>query len=308
MTEKAKKLMESAREALGAIGQNTNPSIQKFVEDEKLGEQADSLFIQLGKAYSPDPIGLAHIVKISPYANPEAFKVAFKGAVERGWMEAGENGSYTVTEKGKKAYEKLLALLNETLSSLEDKTSADLKKLISLLEKTTTAVRKTDAIKEKPAVELGKRFEPKGKASDIAWVRRHLASIFNYRDDVHVAAWAQHKVEGYVWEAFSFAWEGEAHTPAELVEKVGAFRNYDEEAYAGAYKSLVKKGWVKEVDGKFEVTEKGKALRQETEDQTDEYFGAAFTSISDEDFKELFGLLAQLAEDLKPEKEEEEAS
>jgi hypothetical protein len=304
MTENAKKLMENARAALGAIGQRTNPTIQKFVEDEGLGEQADSLFIQLGRAYDPEPIGLAHIVKISPYANPEAFTVAFKGAAERGWMEAGENGSYTVAEKGKKAYEKLLALLNKTLSSLEGKTSADLKKLISLLEKTTAAVRETDVVKEKPAVELGKRFEPKGKASDIAWVRRHIASIFNYRDDVHVAAWSQHKVEGYVWEAFSFAWEGEAHTPAELVEKVGSYRNYDEEAYAGAYKSLVKKGWLEEVDGKFEVTEEGKTLRQEVEDLTNEYFEAAFASISDKDFKELFGLLAQLAEDLKPEEEE----
>jgi DNA-binding MarR family transcriptional regulator len=129
-------------------------------------------------------------------------------------------------------------------------------------------------------------------------IRRNLVDLLAFRDDAHVATWCEHQIDGYVWETFSYTWEGEAHTPAEMVEKVGEYRHYDEADYTAAYEELVKRGWAEEYDGRYELTDKGKETRQKTEDLTNEYFDTGFDLLSGEEMDELIDLLGKLAEAL----------
>jgi hypothetical protein len=85
-----------------------------------------------------------------------------------------------------------------------------------------------------------------------------------------------------------------------MVEKVGEYRHYDEADYQAAYDELVKRGWMVENDGKYELTEKGKETRQKAEALTNEYFDTGFALLSVEEVDAMIGLLGKLADALQP--------
>ena len=147
---------------------------------------------------------------------------------------------------------------------------------------------------------MGHKFDGTSKTLP-GRLRRQLLNLLAYRDDSHVAAWTPHKIDGYVWEAFSYIWEGKAQTAAELAEQLESYRSYDGAAYAGALEMLVARGWVKAEDGRFTLTQKGQTVRQEAEDTTNEYFGVILAEISTAEFEELQGLFQQLTESLSVE-------
>lgn len=308
MSEKNVNIQELGREIIGAIYEVYNPKLEALNKEVGITEGIDNTLTQYAVAFTPAALGLAHVFSLAPYNNPEGINQDFTGAVERGWLQIAGEGAYIPTEKSEDYLNRLRDMLNGVFAELQEETSQDLKWINELLAVIVKEAGKTKAFTDKPTLKMTRRFEPKSKVPELNWVRRHLFSIFSFRDDAHIAAWAPQKIDGYVWETLSCIWEGEAGTAAELAEKLAENRNYDEQAYAGALKKLDKRGWVNEINGSFKVTGEGRALRQKVEDLTDEYFNSAFASISDGDLEELGVLLGQLAKDLKPVVEEDEAS
>jgi DNA-binding MarR family transcriptional regulator len=308
VSEKIVTVQELGREIIGAIYEAYKPKFEELTKEVGITEGIDNALTQYAVAFTPDALGLAHVFSLAPYSNPEGIKQDFIGAVERGWLQVAGEGAYIPSEKSKDYLNRLRDMLNEVFAELQEETSQDLMRINELLAAIVEEADKTKAFTDKPTLKMTRRFEPKGKVPELNWVRRHLFSIFSFRDDAHIAAWAPQKIDGYAWETLSFLWEGEAGTPTQLAEKLAENRNYDEEAYAGALKELDKRGWVKEINGSFEVTEEGRTLRQKVEDLTDEYFNSAFAIISDSDLEELGALLGQLAKDLIPVVEEAEVS
>jgi DNA-binding MarR family transcriptional regulator len=139
-------------------------------------------------------------------------------------------------------------------------------------------------------------------------IRRHLTDLNYFREDAHIAAWqGQYDVDGRVFETLTNLWRGQAATPAELAEQVSEYRNYEEADYAAAFEELISLGWATKENGKFTITETGKATRQEAEDRTDEFFARPFAVLSEAETKELKDLLEKLAEALKPPEAQEES-
>ncbi len=130
-------------------------------------------------------------------------------------------------------------------------------------------------------------------------VRRRLIDLFNLRDDVHVAAWQKTGVNGQTWETLTFVWRGDARTAEQLVEKL-PYRDFDQASYQAVLEDLAARHWIAAEEEEFKITELGAKLRQEAEDETDRLFDAPWAALSEGEVKELRGLLAQLAEAIKP--------
>ena len=300
MTEKTLKVRELSLDALNALGDNhTQPAFDQMMEEIGGFEGRDIMLVQYAYAKDPEPLGVAHIFKRTPYANPEQIKQDFAGAVERGWLKKVGDGAFNPTEKGSMFVTALLDKMEEITRDRKTLSQAELAQLETLTSKAIQGAMESKAITDKFSLELGRLFIRQGIGT-LHMIRRNLVDLLAFRDDAHVAAWREHKIDGYVWETFSYTWEGEAHTPAEMVEKVGGFRHYDEADYAAAYEELVKRGWAVEDDGKYELTDKGKETRQKTEDLTNEYFDTGFALLSGEEVDALIGLLGKLAEALQP--------
>ncbi|MEJ2757867.1 MAG: hypothetical protein P8046_05220 [Anaerolineales bacterium] len=154
-----------------------------------------------------------------------------------------------------------------------------------------------DAFSEKPNFTFARNFEYEDKTPSLLWVRRHLITLGAYRDDSHIAAWKPYELPGHVWETFTFVWQDEAHTPAELAEKL-PFRGYTEEDYTQALAQLVERGWLEAAGDRYTLTEEGRKQRQLAEDKTNENYQAAFAVLSEAELKEVISLLEALTEEI----------
>jgi len=290
------------------IGPRTNPEIGNFIEETEGLEGPDIGFLQIGYAFSPDPLTPQSFIERGPYTNPDLYETQMDEAVERGWLEKIEDGQYKLSEKGQKTVQRFLKMGNQLFSDLPSPSEAETSRIADLLAKLVKSAYKLPEPASKPSMEIGMRLDPGVDAAPMLRIRRYLTDLNYYREDGHIAAWQPfYDVDGRVFETLTQLWQGQAATPAELAEQIAEYRNYDETDYTAAFEELVSRGWAAKEDDKFIITEEGKKIRQEAEDRTDEYFAKPFAILSEAETEELKGLLEKLAEAVKP-PEEEEAS
>jgi hypothetical protein len=297
--------MDVAGEVFAGMGAQTNSTFNQFVEEQDMSEGLDVQLIQLAYGFAPEFITPEHVIKRSPYGNPEFVEEQMGEAVARGWLEAVGEGQYAPTAKCQQVADDLFALSDKMFGAFESLPDDDLKRITALLGKVVEQAQELPEPAEKWALSWGSKFERGPDSPLMVQVRRRLIDLLGFRDDVHIAAWKPYGVSGQVWESFTYVWRGEGGTAAELVEKL-PYRNYDEEAYVAALEELVSRGWIAEAEGKYVATQEGKVLRQQAEESTDRYFDAAWRVVSEAEMEEVQGLLEKLAEAVKPPEEDAE--
>ena len=305
MTQSARWFMDVAEEIFAGMGAQTSPALNQFIEEHGMSEGLDVQLIQLAHGFAPEFITPEHVVKRSPYGNPEFVEEQMGEAVERGWLKVAGEGQYLPTTRGRQVAKELFALADRMFGGVESLPDDDLKRITDLLSRVVEQARELPEPTEKWALSWGSKFDRGPDAPLMVQVRRRLLDLLGFRDDVHIAAWQPHGVSGQAWEAFTYVWRGEAGTAAEMAEKL-PYRNYDEEAYVAALEELASRGWLAETEGNRVATEEGKILRQQAEDATNRYFDAAWSGLSEAEMEEVRGLLERLAKAVKPPEEDSE--
>lgn len=289
--------LDPIRKILNPLNEKIGPALESIVEQTDALEGQDMYFLQVANAHAPDPFGLALIYQRGPYSNPDSIKTAFGEAVERGWLQRVGEGAYTNTEKSQRLFAEILEALGLGLADFSPLPIVKLEKLHSLLDLVVeTAIKKTH-LDHIPALKMTRKFAVQDAAL-LQKIRRRLIELLAFRDDCHVCAWAPHKIEGYVWEAFSFIWEEKASSAAEVLA-LRPNRGFSEEAYAGALENLAERGWVERKEGKYSLTEGGRTVREQAEALTDEYYAEPWASLTVEETEELRALFSKMIESLE---------
>ena len=308
MSQSVQWYMDITGKIFEGIGSRTNSKIGKFIEETEGMENLFLGFLQIGYAFSPDPLTPESFIERGPYTNPRTYEIKMDEAVEKGWLEKVGQGKYKISEQGLETVQRFLKLGNQVFSELPALSEAETSRIADLLAKLVEKAYNLPEPASKPSMEIGIRLNPGSDAPPILRVRRHLTDLNYYREDVHIAAWKPfYDVDGRVFETLTNLWQGEAATPTELAEQVSAYRHYDEADYKAAFEALVTRGWAAREDGKYILTEAGEKTRQKAEDRTDEYFAKPFTILSEAQVEELKDLLEKLAEVVKPLEEEAES-
>jgi DNA-binding MarR family transcriptional regulator len=95
-------------------------------------------------------------------------------------------------------------------------------------------------------------------------------------------------------------WKGDAINAVQMAEKL-AFRGYDVDDYEIAIQAALELGWVEQgnrPDG-FRLTAQGKQLREQAEQDTNAYFYAPWSVLTQDEIDELHELLTRLYTQLK---------
>jgi DNA-binding MarR family transcriptional regulator len=272
-------------------------------------EGPDIGFLQIGYAYSPDPLAVKSYMDRGPYANPENYGRQMDAAVERGWLEKVTDGQYKLSAKGRKTVDQFFEMGNQLFSDLPALPEFESNRAADLLAKVVEYAYDLPEPALKATMEIGIRLNPGVDAAPMLRIRRHLTDMNYYREDAHIAAWQPfYNLDGRVFETLTLLWRDQAANPAELAEQLSEYRNYDQADYTAALDDLVTRGWAVKDDGRYIITEAGKKIRQEAEDCTDETFAKTFAILSEAETEELKGLLEKLAEVVKSPVAQEEPS
>jgi hypothetical protein len=244
---------------------------------------------------SPEKLTKAIYQKRAPYNNPEAIRENLEDAAQAGYLEKVGEGEYQISAKGKKAidfvHEKFYGHINGVNQFPADKLQTLTELLGALVESAARAELSSGIL----SLELVQGGHPQVDPGTLAEVDQMLDDMNAYRDDAHFAAWSPYDVTGQVWEVLTFLWNGQASTAEKLVELL-PFRSYTEEEYQEALDQVVVLGWSEAGEGGYQLTDRGKEIRDKAEQDTNEFYFGPWKALSDQDLEKLKELLTELKE------------
>lgn len=234
-----------------------------------------------------------------PFSNPMQFEKIFVTMNFKGWIEPQPDEKYKVTDKARDAARRIIQEGDTHLLPFESFTDIDLKRLRLLLKQIVQSNGFAPEPPRKWATE--KRFHSADSTSPlIVQIREYLMDLFAYRDDSHISASHPHFGQaGIVWSVLGSLWRKDTVTAEQLAESM-PFRAYEASDYDVALQATVQIGWAEPADspGTYRITAKGRVLREQAEQLTNEYFYNPWSVLTQAELDELYELLLNLREQL----------
>src|SRR5215831_2171601 len=194
-------------------------------------------YVELGLDY----LSVNEFKNRDPYTNWANIGETFASLTQAGWIVPLENERFQVTPEVRINMRDVILIGDQFLSSLNLLAASEQTRLADLLNR---VVQECMNMPEPPRQwAIRHRFRVITDDTPlIGKIRERAMDLYAYRDDSHLAALSTYKVEGYVWNALTTLWKGDAHTAEGIAEKT-AFRGYTSADYKHALDQLVERGW-----------------------------------------------------------------
>jgi hypothetical protein len=286
-----------------ALAKQYGPVMAQSAKQVGLPEQWAILWVIL--EWEPDAISDAKLQRRNPYSSMQQQQERLDQLVVQELLQKDSKGEYRLTESARSRSKQVIKALDEFLGTLEPLPAAKLQRLETLLQRVVEATVAAPEPPGKEALLHNRNSADLLKSSVTGRVVQYLTDLAANRDESHLAAWQPYRVGGAAWEAFTFVWNGEAASADELNAKLQS-RGRSASDYAAALKELAGRGWIAPQtsdSSTYQVTQQGKAVRQEVENLTNRYFYAPWTILNAnerDEFEELLTTLLKRADAAQP--------
>lgn len=249
--------------------------------------------------FGSELITTANFMRIFPYGLARLNDERFASAVQHGYLISDQKNGYTPTEFGMKAAHKVWRAAGDSLAPLKPMPEAQMDKAYDYLARIGEAALSAP---EPPPHYFMSHKRENYKLFPILYPLERFIILFGelsaYRDDMYVATWGSHGVEGHAWEILDFLSNSDAITFENLHKKLSR-RGVTEEVHAEDVGKLVGRGWAEEGSGVYQITSAGKQVRAEVEAETERLFFAPWSCLNESELEELSDLAMQLHDGLK---------
>lgn len=249
--------------------------------------------------FDPEPFSTAAYMHIRPYGSARVNEERFGSAVKQGILIVNSQNEYLPTEKGRAVTNKFLQTADASIAHLQPIPIAELQKIADYGKRLVEA---SFAAPEPPS-KFGmtgyyKNVHPGEDAHLLRLILHYVATLSQYRDASHLAAWQDHNMAGYVWSALTSIWRDEVNTLDALHEEMGSFI-FTRDDISQALIDLASFGWIKENTSEYQLTTEGKRIREEAEALTNCYFFAPWVCLSEAEQEDLLSLATQLRDGIR---------
>lgn len=260
----AQSLPLSARQAMGAL-----------VESYGVEPRYIFHFIYIVENYDATALSTTHFQKRDPFDHTDVVDEFWAGCLAAGFLQSNDDGSMQITAKGEAVRRQRWQIMNEGLAELALLPADELAQLNALLARVVaeTAVKsqQTSAWAFHTRQQHGLK-PPVTPLAPLARLIEFRMDLGAYRDDAHLAAWRKPgPVSPHAWEILGTIWQGETATLGSLVA-VLARRGFSETETAVALTELIRLAWLEQKQEKYCLTESGRAVRHEVEQNTNLIF------------------------------------
>jgi DNA-binding PadR family transcriptional regulator len=276
----------------------TRDAVNPLFEKHGLDEPGMFWVVYRATGYAPEPISVESFTRLDPYSNPARYGDWLSRAVEVGLIRESQDGGFELTENGSTALQEANHAFYTRLGEIEALPGEDMERLVGLLNKVAQACLEAGKPVEKGTLTVTHQVHPSQEYAPLAKLDQHLDDLRAFRDDAHLAAWKPYGVSGYVWEALTYLWRGDASTAEELLEALPR-RGHSVETYEEALSDLAGRGWIEGTPDGYRLTEEGEGLRAEAEEATDRFFYAPWACLDELEIAQLHRTVTQLKDDLE---------
>lgn len=292
-----KSLWSALEEAYDPLDSYPNTVLMKLVPELNLPPDWFT-WVAAAVLFGAEPITTENYMRLFPYGLARLIEERFASAAQQGYLVA-EEGKYHLSENGASVVKRINQEIDESVAQLQPMSAENLQQFVNYLIRLADA---SSIAPEPPTKWLSaykrNNMNPGKEASLPRLIIYYFDQVAAYRDDLYVATWEAHRVEGHAWDMLDKFYGGEVLAFDELYEKLKA-RGVPQDVYAHDLQELVKRGWIKEESDKYQITPAGKKTREDVEAETERLFFAPWSCLSKSELEDLFNLSTQLHDGLK---------
>ncbi len=291
-------IWSALEESMNILGDDYGyPAMDKAAEE--MGLSSDyTPWVAAVCLFEAELFTVADYMRIFPYGQARKNKELLASAVPQGYLDSDGKDGFRATELGRNTARKIFSAADDSIAHLHPLPDQPFQTLVNLLYRLAEA---SFAMPEPPAhfvLDHKRNMRGLPVTGSINFVERYISELGGFRDDMYVASWGAHQVQGHVWETFDQLIQNGTSTFDDLFARVER-RVPTRELLAENVQELARRGWADDVAGKIRITSAGKQVRAEVEAETERLFFAPWASLNESESNDLSRLASQLRDGLK---------
>lgn len=274
------------------------PEVPPLLQLRRGLAEAPAWFLIQAAEFAPRPLTVADLRVRDIYASERIVAALLELMASEQWFDRSAAGEYHLTTAGRAVLAQLRERQHQLIAAIVPPPEAQVERLAALLGRVIEA-----SLASAPGpwcLTHSRNRAPAADAPPLVQIFQYIEDLNAFRDDAHMAAWRSYDVSGYVWEAFTSVFTGQADTADTLFNQL-AYRGYSRVEYAAALEELAGRGWIErsgEADG-YGVTAAGRAIQAAAEQRTNSSFYAPWSCLDQAESSEIYTLLMRLHDTYK---------
>ncbi|MFU8772881.1 MAG: helix-turn-helix domain-containing protein [Anaerolineales bacterium] len=228
----------------------------------------------------------------SPYTAVEHYLEQLRALTEIGLLNEISDGEFRFTAKGREWTNKLIRDVRNVMSEVDPLSKNDGVKLSELLQKMVESCLNNPPPPDTWSIQLSHKLMPE-KEPSLPLIEQAFSCLAAYRDDSHLAAWQQSGLSATSLETLTLIWSERVHSLNEIVDLL-SHRGHPYQVYVDALKELLSNKLIEGSIDDLKLSSVGKSFRDKVEEDTDRFFFAPWSCLTESDRKELEFLLNKL--------------
>jgi DNA-binding MarR family transcriptional regulator len=247
----------------------------------------------------PSPFAFSAFADWFPYGAPNLLRQRLDVLEDKGLIQVSGADQFAITEQGLAFLKKWIDQQRAHLAALTPLPVGDLRRMSHWLSTVVSAALAAPPPLVKDCLAGSRRIAPAAGGALMVQIDQYLTDLQCFRDDAHISAWRQHKLEGPEVEVLTFLWRGEAQDLDGLSAALSERRGYSRGQYAAFVEALTGRGLVDAAQTRLSLTAEGSALREEIEEATERYYMFPWTALNPTDLLALRRLLERFTHALQ---------
>lgn len=284
-------LWDLIRESGSAIAAKYRPVMEKKLENSGLDGRELSLLLAV-LTFEPDNTTPAHLLVRNPYASAELYFARLSSTARLGYLGEVAPGEFRLTPEGRRLVDRFIEDARQAMADADPLALHDSRQLAQVLGKLVANSLETPPPPNPWSIGLSFRLMPEIEPP-LPYSEQAISCLSAYRDDAHLAAWRKTGLSAIGLEILTFIWRDQTGSLRQLVDQL-SHRGHPPEVYVDGVDELKEIDCLHGPDDDLAITEKGRVFREKVEADTNKFFFAPWSCLSEEERGWLEDLLKQL--------------
>ena len=283
-------------EELNVVWQNIKevyrPAISSELSESEISLSDWGLLLAVLK-FEPEETTPGHLMIRNPFTAAEVYRERLEELTGAGYLSKTQAGKFVLTGKGRELTQRLIVNAREAMDGITLNPDEMVAGILSPLDRLLQTSLEGPSPPNKWSIGLSYKLMPPAD-HPIPYIEQTITCIAAYYDDSYLAAWRKSRLSATALDTLTLFWRGEANSYDSLCDRL-AQRGHSCDVYAGIVDDLRALEYIKGSTDDLWITPTGRLVRNQIEDDTDNYFFTPWKVLQDDEKTSFLRLLQEFS-------------
>lgn len=268
------------------------PAISTELSDSKISRSDWGLLLAVLK-FEPEETTPGHLMIRNPFTAAEVYRDRLEELTSVGYLSRTQAGKYVLTREGRMLTERIMIIARDAMDGVILKPNEGVDVLLNSLTRLVQTSLETPSPPNNWSIGLSYKLMP---AADrpIPYIEQAITCIAAYYDDSYLAAWRESRLSATALDTLTLFWRGEANSYDSVCDRLTQ-RGHSCDVYAGIVDDLRSLKYLKGTNDDLWITPTGRLVRNQIEDDTENYFYNPWKILEDDEKTRLYSFLQEFS-------------